>query len=55
MISKEALELKKFTDDEFQPYDKFASSTVEDPEEDDRQYAHITFGSGKLEGYFVKD
>ena len=54
VISKEALD-KKDTDEQFQPYDKYASSTVEDPDKEDRQHAHITFGSGKLEGYFIKD
>lgn len=55
VISKEAVDNKRYIVDKFQPYDKFASSTVEDPDKGDRQHAKITFGSGSLSGYFIKD
>jgi hypothetical protein len=59
IISQEAVDASKkskwTSKDQFNPYDKKETTTATVPDEDDRQKAYITFGSGSLEGYFIKD
>ena len=36
-------------------YDKELSPTANEPEDDDKYWVKISFGSGSLQGYFVHD
>ena len=36
-------------------YDKELSPTADEPDDDDKYWVKISFGSGSLQGYFVHD
>ena len=58
VISSEAVEKRaprRYRDADSHSYDKSASSSVEDPAEEDREMVSISFGSGSLQGYFLRD
>ncbi len=54
VIGQEAVD-KLIYPNKFQAYDVTQSSTAVQPAFKDRDYAFITFGSGSLKGYFIKD
>ena len=53
IVSKKALEKEEHK--ELAAFDPSISTTYFEPEDNKKTRVTITFGSGKLKGYFVKD
>ena len=56
IVSKESVQKKKPADQaKWNAFDKSLSPTYREPEENDKQWTKINFGSGSLRGYFAHD
>ena len=56
ILSKEnMLKKPKSKQKEHFSFDKSLSTTFDEPDDDDKQWVKITFGSGSLRGYFAHD